>query len=170
MIRHPAIVPHCSHDSPNKSPQFSPYDYHTHAHAHANIGPGTYYATGRRNHWVLGVYFSLLTGEYHTFLPCISGLLTGQRSTADTHTHTSTQSKHKPDADIGWITLENKLNYENCCDTKPHAQNSLQLQRVNDWSVVLYWGHLLLSTLFKAKYVRKGQHSWLVSNGSSSSD
>lgn len=106
-----------------------------------------------------------ITHSYHALVACWQ-----DKDQQQTHTHTSTQSKHKPDADIGWITLENKLNYENCCDTKPRAQNSLQLQRVNDWSVVLYWGHLLLSTLFKAKYVRKGQNSWLVSNGSSSSD
>lgn len=66
-----------------------------------------------------------ITHSYHALAACWQ-----DKDQQQTHTHTSTQSKHKPDADIGWITLENKLNYENCCDTKPRAQNSLQLQRV----------------------------------------
>lgn len=53
-----------------------------HIHKHA-LSLEMRYATGRRSHWVLGVYSSMLTGEYHTFSPHISGLLT--------HTHTRTQ-------------------------------------------------------------------------------
>lgn len=36
---------------------------------------------------MLGEYFSLLTGEYHTFSPCISGLLTDTLMATHTHTH-----------------------------------------------------------------------------------
>ncbi len=54
---------------------------------------------------MLGVYFSLLAGEYHTFSPCISGLLTAQTSTPHTHA----PSSHKPDVDRPNLDLKSSL-------------------------------------------------------------
>lgn len=134
-----AIVQHYAHDGPNNSPQSLPYNGKSHVRSRArSFQSRECYATGRRSHWLLGVCFSLLAGEYHTFSTCISVLLTVETST---HKHTHTHTVYiKPDVERLHLNLKRSLTIEvlRCKSFDTEFSSTAKKSRVKD--LVLWHG------------------------------